>query len=535
MSKAPEPGTFVERGLALFEELVRADEVLRAELSSSASEFFGGGPPPDRDAARRHLEWFLFERPSAKFGIVPAEELLSAFRERAGGGLARSAELFLDSRVGVFEVTAVRRDSGVWLLDLLGAGEYPLAEPEAAAELSEGDLIVGRLYPMGDGSFRASSAAGCFRNAGLREALRGDLARARSARRGVPRLSQAMLESTFFRGRASEVASLADEAMARAAAWLMESGVDAERCEAIFAELRAEPYAPDALVGGAGDALGRILDSLAFDTDVDLGRARLLLAEAWSILGAPADVEGQEGPADPRRALDEFDRARAAGGDLEQLFDRLERDLGLEPSADDEDSPAPDFPGVVGAMVQEFLWEETRGEPGRAEELAGLDQLARFAEPLGLFEELGAHHLLAFASCWVIEHGQLAGGRAALDLLAALRDFCRWADSQHGLDLWAQFEPTLRALERTLPRVVEANRLIERGGAAGRAKPVEVLEVDRAEARVRDGEETLLVPVERGLAAALRCGDWLRVVDGAQPRIVGVYPPESSAVLLAAS
>src|SRR6185503_8109201 len=108
---------------------------------------------------------------------------------------------------------------------------------------------------------------------------------------------------------------------------------------------------------------------------------------------------------DAARALAEFERKRKAGLPLDDVFDELERELALDedenenegdadaadvddgdpddsdageravPKGDaDEVSPAPDFPGVVSAMITEFLWETGRDSGAlRAEDMAGLE------------------------------------------------------------------------------------------------------------------------------------------------------------------
>src|SRR6185369_13207547 len=102
----------------------------------------------------------------------------------------------------------------------------------------------------------------------------------------------------------------------------------------------------------------------------------------------PAASDDSADPEAVARAVAEFERKRKAGAPLEAAFQELERDLDLaDPTSanDEEEAPVPDFPGVVGAMIEEFLWE-TRGDgdPG----LERLRSLGRHAADIGVFENL---------------------------------------------------------------------------------------------------------------------------------------------------
>ena len=97
---------------------------------------------------------------------------------------------------------------------------------------------------------------------------------------------------------------------------------------ALLARLSREPRDPDQLVHGAGDVLGRILDEIAFETELDLDRARAALLRAWERISEPDENErarpaapaaSPSTPGDPEddaaraRAIDAFAAGRAAG------------------------------------------------------------------------------------------------------------------------------------------------------------------------------------------------------------------------------
>jgi len=374
----------IERGLDLFRVLIGENNALAAEFEASHSEFSTGvageGPgavgdpdaPAELLAARRHLEWFLLERPSAHLERVPVQALQDAWFERAGTAERQIAEAFLHSLAGAFEVTSSEPGRGVWVTDLFAPGEMPIEEREAAPELQPGDLLVGRLFPIGEGVFRLSPAVACFRDPRLLEAVRGDLEQMRSSRRGVLRVQQLDLERLFFTSAAAARPGLPDEshetgsaAATRIHAELVEAGLAPEDAAGVIETLRDAPRTPGFIT--------EILDQLAFDTDVDLDRTRRALAELWSINHTTAssataaqdtaaqDTAGEDTAEDAHTALAAFDQGRAAGTDLEELFRELAANLGVEaPTDDDEETPPPEFPGVVGAMVEEFLWDVGR-------------------------------------------------------------------------------------------------------------------------------------------------------------------------------
>jgi hypothetical protein len=549
----------IERGLALFAELLGEDPQLAGELRESRALFASAGAPtatPERELAdRRHLEWFLFERPSEGLEGVPVEALQPAWRSRSGAELAPFAEAFLSSLAGVFEVTGVDAGRGLWLRDLAGLGEYPVQEPEAASAIESGDLVVGRMHPVQEGEFRLSPAAALFRDPALAEALRGDLERMRASRRGSLRIEQLELERLFFgaprtpaRATAHAGAPVGSSAILDGALTGAAGRATREAREALARE-GLRPADADRLIEaleraarsreGAraeGDVVTEALNRLAFHTSVDLERARRILLDLWSVLvgraGAGATVLGAKSAkaAAARAALEEFDRGRREGQDLEDLFRRLEADLGVDAlPEEDDDEPAPDFPGVVGAMVEEFLWDTAREEGAdAARRLSGLRRLARYGADIGVFENLGPHDLLDFAGRWVLDEREVRAAEEARELLDALAAFCRWCEERHALPLWNGFGRTLESLRGSLPRLAELVVALE-PPALEEDEPYEVARVEPPDQAVvvdRHGEERR-TDLDGTLARGLRPGDLLRArpADG-RLAISACYPPE---------
>lgn len=482
----------LEQGLELFRRLLEEDPVLREEYLLSAAQYFVAGQAPDpatpegASAAHRHLEWFLFERVSDPVRELSAEQLLERWRQRAPEDVAGHQEAFLESYAGIFAVTDVDPGRGAWLQDLAGLGRYPVAEPEASRLLASGDLIVGRLYPVGEALYRISRGAGFFREPDLVRALEADMQRLREARsHAILRIAQRELEATFW-GPRRPVA--ADDPVGEARRTLALAQVPAAEIEDILARLAAVPLDPRDPTPGIDDPLAEVLAQLAFHSDVDLGLARRQLLLAWRRLSQgeaapPAGSEPGREAIDVRRAVDELDRRLRAGEDVGRSFDELEQALGLDRLGDEEpgthtgsaraaapgpEQPAevgdtvPDFPGVVGAMVEEYLWEaDFEGEPVPSEDAGTLRLFGRFEHSLGVFEELRVRDVLRFAAFWLPESGTLESAAGARTALEALGRFCHWAERVHALPNLAGVQERLGELELGLARVALANQSLE--------------------------------------------------------------------------
>ena len=546
-SAAPPGQDGVDGVLTRCLERVGQTPELQAELAGSMPDFFVHGPPRDSVqetilAARRHLEWFLHERTSVWGSGRPLERMLEELDVEEAAG-----RTLIDSLASVFEIEEVLSGEGAWVRDLAGLSSHAIAEPAAAELFEVGDIIVGRLFPLERGLYHISRAAACFRDGTLREAFVADLARLREARGSkVMRMSQADLERMFFKplgvsgGDAADAADAQDAQAASpnpaeaARTFLLEAGVPAAEVRRLLARLAASPFKPDQLLHGASDVLADTLDHLAFHTEADLDEGRKLLTQAWAAL-ASGDSTAQ---VEPGAALAAFDQGREAGRDVEELFDDLERDLALSSGDDapgefDEGalSPAPDFPGVVGAMVEEFLWERDR-EGVDVAPLACLRTLGEFAQGIGVFEQLNASELLRFTAFWLLEQRALGSVEEARLLLDALRAFCAWSEEAHEHPLATEFGETLASLDKSLPRAVELNLALGRA-AQDRSDTGELLHylgADSGAPRVRDSEENeheVLIPMR--LQEKLRAGDPLRgrvQIDGSLS-IYCCYPPQA--------
>ena len=521
----------IERELGRFLDFVRADRRVNAEFERSRGEFFTA-PEAPRSAMDelRHLEWFLLERPSAELGSTPIQAWQERWRDSLPAGESELAASFLQSLPGAFEVTSLVPGQ-VWVRDLFTIGEHPVVDARAMTSLAVGDLLVGRLFPNGTGGFLSSPSVSVFRNPGLVAAGRADLESMRAARRGVLRVQQLELERTFH-GTGAEPLPTQDvaEVRERVRTDLLKQGVAPRVVAGLLRRVRTAARA------SKGQVITDILNGLAFETGVDLAQARLALVQLWDserrVQSGAADVVPEAPPAesrpDARTALAAFDRGRAAGKDLEQLFRDLERDLGLDDEDGEEESEeedgAPDFPGVIAGVVEEFLWEVEREQgPERARRWGVLRALGRYGRDIGVFEDLGYAQLLDFSARWLLDESGLSSPEAET-LLEALTSFCQWSEERHVHPLWRQFGATLDSLRASLPRHMALRRSGMTGSGAG---PYCVIRVGEHEALVSDGKDQKAVVLSAHQAAHLRSGDLVRLsIERGQPLLGATYPGE---------
>lgn len=603
----------LERGIAHYVTLVHASPPLRDELARSRSAFAGDREAEVDAGSRRHLEWFLFERPSESLEGVPVEVLQAAWHEACEGAERDLFEALLGSFSSAFVVETVE-DAGLLVRDVFGLGQHVILEPDAAAGLVEGDLLVGRVFPVetapGERGMLLSPAVQCLRDATLVEALERDVERLRSTRRGVLRIQQRELEQMFFLvGGPSGEAPEGGDPRPAARAGLVEAGLPEGRAQEVV----------DQVLAATGDPVTEILNDLAFHTQVDLEIARRALVELWAernavepgadsgrasdgpaaaeaparrngqdatpvalegvpetasdsragsegpatrrgplqFFGAarsspPAAAEAEERPADAlapgavRAALESFDAGRAKGRDLEELFSQLESDLDLaDPGSGEDDEGAPDFPGVVGAMVTEFRWESERVDPSAAQgfDWSGLDAFAETMGGLGLFEDLTSDAVIGFAARTALDEGHVRSAEDVQRLLDTLLAFAVWCDRDHGLTLAGDVRSAREALATSLPRLLEVREQLGLGTETPRPDVGALYRVAfvggaRLALEVVPGgggddfEDHLEVRVDEPVARALAADDLVWMSGPVDATVLGVYPSQAREALL---
>ena len=488
---------------------------LELEFKNDFEEFGSPGDMADESAKRRrHQEWYLLERASDQLGGVPLE----AFFQDAGdqgesiaGNLdevsaAACYAAMRASRAGVYVVSEVEPGEGILIEDLLGRGRYEIPDPLLAAEIATrtGDLIVGRLYPHDYPSegekttWVLSPVALNIRNPKLLVALKRDVEAMRSRSQGALRMSQKDLEFMFFSeqirlekspapGAEVQLPSAAELEM-KLREQLSANGITVEDVDEFVRVLRRTPVPESAITAGGNDPVGWIMDELAFETDVNLVETQKAITILWNAFDREAKARDgysqleaspdEESPDEEsvrlrKEALAKFDAGREQGKDVELLFKELEATLDVLDDEETEDSTkVPDFPGVLGALCQEFLWDGARLANRELEEFSKqhkcLELFVQFGSFIGLAEELSANHVAIFLSRWLWEAPRDGGGDYDFEQMgSSLEAFCRWLDKDHGLGgLWDEAAVLVSGASSQLGRLQRLNLALQADGMA---------------------------------------------------------------------
>lgn len=481
------------------------DPHLAAEMQRARREFFAAGQggavvPGAADAAElRFAEWFTLERESEVLGAVPVD-------------VPPWSEDFpdlRDSTAGLWLVHHVA-ERGVEARDLQEGEPLDLAVPPQS--LQAGDLIVGRLFTRGAGRWTPSTAAAIFRpGAEIAQAFLRDMQRLGLERR----LQQVELEHLLLRRPQSSAPAAAAVA----------PGIPLEHLEADLDRLlvrTASEHAASAIsqqlaiAVRPGPVIGPLLDELAFDSDVDLDRARELLLAIWnahhgadgsggSVVDAGESVPGETLGERLVRTLDE---GLAQKRDVGELFAQLERMAGIEPDPEDEadaaddaeeddvvTAPADDAEGDAGsgnlaALVEEFLWETGRSDDAAAAELrlfAALQDNA--ALPHRDLEEITATDVMRLLLH--IYLGAPPSQRAARvrSTFEQVRRFYRWATDVQEMDVGSVLDGCRGSLLDQLDRLQAAGEALSTAtGPRARPGVLEVEDVGPSGFGVRDDD-----------------------------------------------
>ncbi len=454
---------------------------MRAELERARREFFGSEQVPYVEAAadaaaQRFAEWFLLERVSDVLGVTPLSGLGDPEGEDA---------ILAESRAGLFLVEA--GDGDPQLRDLDGGDSLQLQA--LPMRLASGDLLVGRLYLGADGVHLASPAIAWLpASPQIAVAFQRDRRRLELGRR----LSQAEIERLVFQqwaardlARQSTVGG-EDTPIERIEADL-QSLLEAAGADDTWSATSISRSMREAGAGG-GALVGALLDQLAFDTDVDLDRARELLLTLWNRIGstptersdpmpgaapprapsAPRRFEERAGEHLGQRLARRIEEGLASHEDRASMFADVERMLG-ESIDEDEDAREADEvleDGDLEPLVREFAWEQ--GLRPAEEALLGSMVSAQRAAPV---PRLHVDYLDAEDwSRWLLQVWLAAAPRqraeAVKDAFALAARFQDWLCSEQSIDVRSTLEPARRVLLEESGRLQEAGDALSLEAAA---------------------------------------------------------------------
>jgi hypothetical protein len=161
-----------------------------------------------------------------------------------------------------------------------------------------------------------------------------------------------------------------------------------------------------------------------------------------------------------------------------------------------------------------------------------LQEFARFAQPIGVFENLSARDILVFCGVWLWEWGELEDPAAVERLLTALREFLSWVAVNHQLELEGVLDAELAGIESEAPRVWRANRMRAPSPEPTSGRLLLVRECGASMARLEHGQESWEAQLDPRLLAELRAGDRVRAEQDAESlwRVYCVYPAQCAAL-----
>jgi len=511
----------LQAALQQLHERVLREPHLPAEVQRARREFFGprlAAGPPLPTAEQRFQEWFLLERESETLGAVPQE------------AVAADDDSLLDDSLASAFLLAGTSGKRLEARDLQDGDSYELHAP--AGTLQPGDLMVGRIHPDPAGGWLPSAAVAVYRpGQTVAAALQKDLGQLQLERR----LSQLELEHLLLRSGHHATAVAPPLERLEAALDTLLRGAGSSRSAAAVSEALAAAARP-------GPVLGPLLDELAFDTAIDLDRARELLVELWNAHHAglapppaaekaPAGEAAAAGDGPPGETLGErlvrtLDQGLAQKQDVEELFAQLEAMAGIDPDAEDaeeDDDPVRDAAGAAAnavdvgdlqPLVQEYLWETGRSdsEPARLlEQWVELQQNG--AMPNVDLESVSSTDLLRFLLHVYLGAEPAARAAAVRAAHAALREFLAWAEVTQEMAVRGTLDGCQGALLEQLDRLQAAGLALSASLRAERRPGTGLWRVDDVGAsgfgvRGDDGGEHW-IPVAPATAALLRPGDLL--------------------------
>lgn len=520
--------TAAARRVSKLLDRAESDRGLSAEMARARREFFGADRPGYVDpksrlamdaAALRFAEWFVIERQSEVLGNSLLETHGDPSEDR----------MLFESRVGVFLVENAGAECVVRDLE----GNEALQLVVGPSQLGAGDVLVGRLFPRTDGSFEPSDAVALLpRSPQLALAFQRDAKRLELGRR----LDQAEIEHVVFRQWAafSATAELSPEDTEE----LPLEHLEAELQSALDAADVGDDYSATAISAAlvsagenAGTVVSEVLDNLAYDTDVDLDRARELIVRMRNVIAAgggskplpppapraadtaPRRFEERVGEHLGQRLARRIEEGLGSAEGVDAIFADVERMLGEsieEPDEDGANESALDD-GDLEPLIAEYAWEHDL-DASQSDRLLQLVAAQREAPvPRLCVEYLDASDWQRwFLAGWLDAAPTARAATIRRDFELATR-FLDWLVAEHTIDVRDRLSATRDTLLASADRLQKATSLLIDAAAvpsttptsiAGATRLWRVLECSAGRLRLEctsDGEpRSVVVPVSLG-------------------------------------
>lgn len=516
-----------DEALELFQELAKRiydHPHLSKEWQEASAEFPLSTKRTSVGARHRLLEWFLLERTSQALGVPPVAAWAPQSVEY-GSGWGR----LLDTLLGIFR-RGPQVQEGPLTLEDMWSGRSILVDAWGEADWIHSDtLVVGRFLELSPGRYLPFAGVFTVKTPGLIEAVSRDLDRIRKAD-SRKRISQLECEYLF--------ASLDPHSKP-------DSGSEEnphQRLQTLEAEIR------NLLKGSGTWSLERlrtelqstpvqdILNQLAFETQVDLEAMRRSLPDylqallasqspgslpttpsSSNVYHSTMEEDGTKHNAiDVEAALNRFDTGRAAGKPLNILFEKLEKELGLEAGAsetpeyaDQETSQevmGPDQLPSFALMLETFVWERSASQqPLEEREHQVIRSFVNFLDqqhPKGLdVRQLSAELVTAFflKSDSQTQLAQFRHGLAA---------FLAWLEHEQEAPLNAFADRLLGDLGQRLEQIVVLNAQLARESRVADAV-AQTIAIDPVRVPAENNEQALVVDIPEEHLSLIRPGDRL--------------------------
>lgn len=490
------------------------DSGLGAEVLRAQRQFFAGPPDylPEGEAHAaahgRFCEWFVLERESEHLGALPIDAI---------GGLPDPVrEALRASSCGFYLVeTSVPY---VRVRDVVSDETFEL---QTDARLEVGDLVVGRIFPGDfDAMLPSPSSAILRQGTDVAAALQRDLQAAGIGRR----LTQAELEAVLFRSvgelAVTQARRVPPERLEARLDSLLRDGGDRSYSAAEISE------ALEAASEGPGAVMGPVLETLAFESDVDLEALRATMLELWNehrLRGmergpaaptAPAPAIGgqplvpREPPRTPAKQpqtpvdadarglgatiADRIERGLAQHEDIESLFADVEGMLGDEGEEEDDADEVTVGAGDLDGLVQEYLWERGLGAdaPAASTLAAFVAHQTELPVPGVYLEAIPARELASFLLRAYLTGAPMQRAQVVRAHFASLADFYAWAEETQAYELEAALSECRSAIVEPIDRLQRASLALSSAPVAAERAP-RVLRIQRV-----DGGEFEVVGTE---------------------------------------
>jgi len=534
----PSDATRLHGAIQTLHRRALADHRLNAELRRARREFFGVDEhvAVRASAEVRFVEWALLERESLALAAVPVDVLATPSDD----------DSIRASAVGVYRIETVDCER-CEARDLQDDDTIDLVAPDGA--LVAGDLMVGRVYPASRGVWQPSPAIAIYRpGKAIAEAFQRDLKRLDLDRRLTQiEIERLLLQQQMHDRELTPMGQLVAQPAAPRPQHRQVEHIEAE-LEAVMAQGGAPgltTHVSDSLAQAAraGAVVAPLLEKLAFDTSVDLDRARRLLLELWNAHHAdeapaeldeaatqePTEATAAEVPGETlgQKLARVLDEGLSQKRDVEELFRQLEEMAGIEADeADDEDDALAEAgraildaaesadidAGDLAPLVTEHIWETQQADtPAEAtlQMWVGLQQNA--AIPHTNIDDVTDTDVMRLFLHVYLKSEPRGRATAVRSAYAAVEAFSRWAEETQELSLASALAGCKGTLLDQLDRLQEVGIALSSPAVQGASAPgllrVEDCGTDGFGVRGDEGSHWILTTKES--ASLLRVGDLL--------------------------